>query len=93
MPRTHAAPGTWIHQLRSSIKRKLGKGWDLIGQSKSTKLSRRDPDDGSCSSVMLKIEFTPENDTAIATEVQRVVSLMEEHDISLKASHQLGAGL
>ena len=77
----------WEQELRKAIKRDHGQGWSIQGQSKGTKLTYRDPSDGSRSSVMLTIAWLPSNELEIRNEVAFLRKRMLERNISLRAAH------
>ena len=77
----------WETELRKALRRDHGKGWSVQGQSKGTKLTYRDPSDGSRSSVMLTIAWLPANELEIRNEVQHLRKRMLERNISLRAAH------
>ena len=85
---------SWETELRKALRRDHGKGWSVQGQSKGTKLTYRDPSDGSRSSVMLTIAWLPANELEIRNEVQHLRKRMLERNISLRAAHGIdGAAL
>ena len=86
MPKTNTKAGNWDYELRRTIKRKHGKGWTIAGRGKKTRLIQRHAD-GSYTSVTINIEWTPDNDTAIATEVEARIKQMLGDDIGLKKAH------
>ena len=86
MPKTNTKAGNWDYELRRNIKRKHGKGWSVMGRGKKTRLVQRH-DDGTRTTVSIDIEWTPDNDTAIATEVEARIKQMLGDEIGLKKAH------
>lgn len=87
MPKTNTKAGNWDYELRRNIKRKHGKGWNVMGRGKKTRLIQRH-DDGTRTTVSLDIEWTPDNDTAIATEVEARIQQMQSSEVGLKKAHE-----
>ena len=81
MPKTTAKP--WETELRNQVRREHGAGWTLYPQSQGTKLTRR-YEDNSKQSVMLPVEWSLKNATAIANEVGVLVARMKEHNLGLR---------
>ena len=86
MPKTNAKANTWVSDLRRQIKREHGAGWKVQEQSGRARLFHT-LEDGSRPSVVLNIEWTASNSTAIANEVGVLAARMNEHDITLKEAH------
>ena len=78
---------SWETELRKALRRDHGNGWSVQGQSKRTKLTYRDPSDGSRSSMMLTIAWLPAKELEIRNEVQHLRKQMFERNISLRAAH------
>ena len=78
---------SWETELRKALRSDHGKGWSVQGQSKGTKLTFRDPSDGTRSSVMLTIAWLPANELEIRNEVSFLRKRMLERNIRLRTAH------
>ena len=87
MPKTNTKAGNWDYELRRTIKRKHGKGWNVMGRGKKTRLIQRH-DDGTRTTVSIDIEWTPDNNIAIATEVEARIQQMLSREVGLKKAHE-----
>jgi integrase len=92
MPRNAINPRSWDGNLRQQLKLEHGKGWSVAEQSGRIKLTRRDLDDNTRSSVMIDLPWGPPTTArevleAVATLRQR----MDTRGISLRAAHDLNA--
>ncbi len=72
----------WNELIKQQLKQELGLGWTICCHKRSegysserVKLTRRDPEDGSRSSVMLPFEWDSKNGTKI---LNRVVAIAEQ---------------
>ena len=92
MPLHAINPKTWDGNLRQQVKLEHGMGWSISHQAGRIKLTRRNPADGSRSSVILDLPWGPPTTArevleAIATLRQRI----DTRGISLRAAHELDA--
>jgi integrase len=78
----------WFEPLRETLRSQHGRGWSISAQSGKTKLTRRYPD-GSRSSVMLDVDWSPSGASAITAAVAALSSLMHDRNISLKEAQKL----
>ena len=87
MPKTNTKAGNWDYELRRTIRRKHGMGWSVMGRGKKTRLIQRH-DDGTRTAVSIDIEWTLDNNIAIATEVEARIQKMQSGEVGLKTAHK-----
>lgn len=92
MPAKTRPKATWDIVLRSQIKLEHGKGWTVVEQSDRVKLTRRDPIDGSRSSVMLDLPWAPSSATKVLNAIASLRERMETCGVSLRAAHDVHDG-
>ena len=78
----------WEKTLRKQIKHNHGFGWNVIGQSGKTKLTRVF-EDGAKSPKLLPIEWKATNSVQILNAVTRVHELVESRNISIAEAVRL----
>ena len=76
----------WDELIKQQLKQEVGLGWTVCCHKRSegyssgrVKLTRRDPEDGSRSSVMLPFEWDSKNGTKILNRVVAISEQMESN--------------
>ncbi|MCP9930607.1 hypothetical protein KBY82_07415 [Cyanobium sp. AMD-g] len=83
-----AMPPPWVASLRALLKTSHGFGWTVREIHGHVQLTHRYPD-GSRSSAVLDLPWSPEAATAVAVRVQEIRSRMESQGLGLKEAADL----